>query len=241
MSGATTERTSMGGGRARRRSFMAVALVAAVVIAACTPPPNDSATLLYVKQTVYGDLAAAEAPLVAAGTAHPIVEFTVENSPPSIFVNWVVPDAQAAAFATAVNLPAGFSLAKVRILESDPVARYWLSLNVYQVSGITNGLRAEWSTYVDDGTGVPRFMIVRARADEGSIDPIGPLAYPEPFDHTLGTDGVISTAMKQTEIQFGQPVLTEDNLCASTIQLPDPANRQYVEPTLEWVAANDFI
>ena len=241
MSGATTGRTSTGARRARHRYFMAVVVVAAVVIAACTPPPDDTAILQHVKQTVYGDLAAAEAPLVAAGTAHPIVEFTVENTPPSIFVNWIVPDAQAGDFASFIDLPPGFSLAKVSILESDPAPRYWLSLNVYKVSGITTGLRAEWSTYVDDGSGVPRFMIVRARAAQGSIDPIGPLAFPEPFDHTLGTDGVISTAMNQTELRFGRPVLTEDNLYNSTIELPDPASRQYVEPTLDWVAANDFI
>ncbi len=111
-----------------------------------------------------------------------------------------------AAFASAVDLPPGFSLAKVRILESDPVPRYWLSLNVYRVSGITTGLRAEWSTYVDDGSGTPRFMIVVARAADGSIDPIGPLAPPEPFSHSLGTNGVISTAMNKTVIQNSVPV-----------------------------------
>ena len=52
---------------------------------------------------------------------------------------------------SSVDLPPGFSLAKVRILETDPAPSYWLSLNVYRVSGITTGLRAEWSTYVDDG------------------------------------------------------------------------------------------
>jgi hypothetical protein len=225
---------------------MAVVLVAAV-LAACAPTsappgsPPSKATLHYVKNTEYGAQARRDADLIAAGVAPPVLDFTVEDSPPSIFVNYIVPDEQAAAFTTAVNLPAGFSLAKVRILESDPVPRYWLSLNAYRVSGITTGLRAEWSTYVDDGTGVPHFMIVRARASEGSIDPIGPLAPAEPFQHSLGADGVIRTAMNRTVLQGNTTVVTPDNLYNSTIQLPDPASRHYVVPTREWVAANDFI
>jgi hypothetical protein len=226
---------------------MAVVVMVAV-LGACSPTGPTTpgslpskATLQSLKSTVFGQQAVNEAGLIAAGAEAPVLDFTVEDSPPSIFVNWFVPDERAAAFAAAVNLPPGFSLAKVRILESDPSPRYWLSLNVYRVSGITTGLRAEWSTYVDDGTGVPRFMIIRARAGEGSIDPIGPLALPEPFEHSLGVDGIIRTAMNRTVVQQSVPVLTADNLFNSTIRLPDPASRHYVVPTREWVAANDFI
>ena len=232
---------------ARSLRLKAVVLVAALLTACTTGgssvpgSPPDKATLQYVKRTVFGGQARSDADLIAAGLKQPVLEFTVEDTPPSIFVNYIVPDAQAAAFASVANLPPGFSLAKVRILESDPVSRYWLSVNVYRVSGITTGLRTEWSTYVDDGSGVPRFMIIRARASEGSIDPIGPLALPEPFSDTLGTDGVIRTAMNRTELQGSVPVLTADNLFSSTIALPDPAARHYVVPTREWVAANDFI
>lgn len=228
----------------RRAGRFLIALAAiAAVLSACVPAggPNDPSTLQYVKRTVYGQQAQADAYNVGLGTEHPIVEFSVVDSPPSIFVNWPIPDAQAAAFAAFIGLKPGFTLAKVKILEDDPTPRYWLSLNVYRVSGITNGLRAEWSTYVDDGTGVPRFMIVRARAAEGSIDPIGPLAPPEPFQHALGVDDVITTDMKKTVIVDGNPVLTPDNLFNSTIDLPAVGDRDYVLPDKEWVAANDFI
>ena len=239
MSGMTNARgTSTAPGR-QRRALLGVALVAAMVIAGCTVPPGP-VSLQEVKQNEFGDLAAAEAQGVAAGTAQPIVEFTVEDSPPSVFFNFVVPDANAAAFASFIGLPPGFSLAKVAILDSDTPS-YWLSLNVYKVSGITTGLRAEWNTYVDDGDGVPRFMIIRARADEGSIDPIGPLAYPEPFDHDLSGSQIATEMFKTEENFFGVPVLTTDPLFDSTIDLPAPGARQYVDPTLEWVAANDFI
>lgn len=237
------------GTTARRtgRRLMAVALVAAV-LAACAPTGGsapgsypDKATLEFVKRTEFYDRARNEADRIAAGVAQPVLEFTVEGSPPSVFVNWIVPDAQAAAFSSFVALPPGFSLAKVRIIEGDPVARYWLSLNVYRVSGLTTGLRAEWSTYVDDGSGVPRFMIIRARAAEGSLDPIGPIAQPEPFSHGLGTDGVIRTAMNRTVLVNSVPVVTADNLFNSSITLPAPVDRNYVVPTREWVTANDFI
>jgi hypothetical protein len=210
----------------------------ALVAAACAAPAPPS--LVELKRTEFGNRALAEADRIGAGIAQPVLPFTVEDTPPSIFVNYIVPDDLAADFAAEVALPPGFSLTKVKILESDPVARYWLSLNVYRVSGITTGLRAEWSTYVDDGTGTPRFMIVRARAADGSVDPIGPLAGPEPFQHLLDGD-VIRTDMQRTIPGPTGPVLTPDPLFNSTITLPDPADRQFQVPAREWVAANDFI
>ena len=234
-------------GAAPRRHIRSVALAVAAltaVLAACVPTggsPGDKATLDYVKATVYGAQASDDANQIAAGVKEPVLEFTVEGTPPSVFVNYIVPDDQAAAFTAAAGLPPGFSLTKVRILESDPVPRYWLSLNVYRVSGITTGKRAEWNTYVDDGSGVPHFMILRARASDGSLDPIGPLAPAEPFNHDLGADGVIRTTINKTVIQNNVPFVTADNLFNSTIALPAPADRHYVVPTHQWVAANDFI
>ncbi len=226
---------------------MMAIVVTGAILAACAPPgvtnntlPPTRDTLDYLKRTVNYTEARNQADLIAAGIGQAVLEFTVEKTPPSIFVNWVVPDVQAAAFTSAVGLPPGFTLAKVKIIESDPVQRYWLSLNVYRVSGLTTGLRAEWSTYVDDGSGVPRFMIIRARAAEGSLDPIGPLAPAEPFSHSLDS-GVISTAMNKTVVQNGAAFVTPDNLFNSTITLPDPVDRNFVVPTRVWVTANDFI
>lgn len=227
----------------RRVAWMVAALVAllALVAGACTAGPGGQPNLDSIKNSEYGAQAQAEAAGVAAGTMSPTIEFTVNKTPNSIFVNYVVPDAQAAAFETYLDLPASFSLAKVKILESDAAAHYWLSLNVYRVSGITNGLRAEWSTYVDDGSGEPKFMIVRARAADGSIDPIGPLAYPEPFSHSLDPDNVIRTSMNATLVTDTEAILLPDHLYSSEIGLPDPGDRNYVTPTREWASANDLI
>jgi len=223
-------------------TFMAIAMAAcspAMLPAPGTTP--SKATLNQVKRTEFGRLALDDSALIAAGEKEAVLDFTVEDTPPSIFINQIVPDDKAEAFAAAASLPQGFSLAKVRILESDPVERFWLSVNVYRVSGLTTGLRTEWSTYVDDGSGVPRFMILRARASEGSLDPIGPLAPPEPFTHLVDPAGVIRTDIRKTVVQNGATVLTPNNMFSSTVALPEVADRQYVLPTRQWVAANDFI
>ena len=51
-------------------------------------------------------------------------------------------------------------------------ADYLLTLNVYEVTGIAVGIRAEWSTYITDNNGVPRYMVVEAQSSEYSMDPI---------------------------------------------------------------------
>lgn len=225
-----------------------VVLFFATVLAACSPSmlpapgtTPSKATLNQVKRTEFGRLALDDSALIAAGEKEAVLDFTVEDTPPSIFINLIVPDEKAEDFAAVASLPPGFSLAKVRIIESDPVERFWLSVNVYRVSGLTTGLRTEWSTYVDDGSGVPRFMILRARASEGSLDPIGPLAPPEPFTHLVDPDGVIRTDIRKTVVQNGSTVLTPNNMLRSTVALPDAVDRQYVLPTRQWVTANDFI
>lgn len=239
MTGPTT--TTSDCARRPRRAVTALAIGALVAVLGACAAPGAPMSLDQIKRTEYGNRALAESAQIAVGAAQPVLEFTVEDTPPSIFVNYVVPDEQAVDFEAFVDLPPGFSLAKVRILESDPAPRYWLSLNVYRVSGLTEGLRAEWSTYVDDGSGSPRFMIVQARASEGSLDPLGPLAFPEPFTHSLDGAGVITTDMQRTELQGNVPALTPDDLFSSSIALPDAADQTLVTPTLEWVAANDFI
>ncbi|MGI9577867.1 MAG: hypothetical protein ACR2OH_06690 [Microthrixaceae bacterium] len=227
-----------------RTRWLAAALVSlvALVAAACvTAGPGGAPSLDYVKNTEYGALAQAEAAQVAAGTFSPVIDFTVVDTPPSVFINYVVEDAQAAAFESFIGLPPGFSLAKVKILESDAEAHYWMSLNVYRVTGITTGLRAEWNTYVDDGSGTPQFMIVRARAADGSLDPIGPLAFPEPFQHSLDPDNVIRTSMNDTEVTETGATVLPDHLFSSEVALPDPVDRDFVTPTREWASANDLI
>jgi len=223
-------------------ALLAAALLQPVAASADTLTPAEKAQRRSIKQQYYGRQVNDDAGRIAVGAAQPVIDFTVVSSPPSMFVDYVIPDEAAAAFAASVPLPAGFTLAKVRIIESDPVARYWLSLNVYAVRGITSGLRAEWSTYVDDGTGTPRFMIIKARTGQFSLDPIGPLAFPEPFSHTLGSDDVLRTSMGRTQLLFGLiPRPAPGNLFTSTVALPAAEDRNYVVPTREWVEANDYI
>lgn len=240
----STPRGVRRGASIKRTRWLGLALISviAVVAGACaTSGPGGTPNLDYIKNTEYGALAQTEANQVAAGTASPVINFTVVDTPPSMFVNYVIEDAQAAAFEAYIDLPPGFSLAKVKILESDAEAHYWMSLNVYRVTGITTGLRAEWNTYVDDGSGEPQFMIVRARAADGSLDPIGPLAFPEPFQHSLDPDDVIRTSMNATEVTETGATLLPDHLFSSEVALPDPIDRNYVTPSRQWASANDLI
>lgn len=99
-------RTSRNAGRntegwRRRRVLALVASVA--VVAACAPTTTTAGSgptrsqLEYVKRTAFYEQARADADFIAGGLSQPILDFTVEGTPPSIFVNWFVPDGQAAA------------------------------------------------------------------------------------------------------------------------------------------------
>ncbi len=74
----------------------------------------------------------------------PWLNFKVGQDPNSIFINFeFTSQAQREAFA-AEHLPAGFTLAPIRILDTD-APRYCLVLNIYQSSGgLVEGARAEW-------------------------------------------------------------------------------------------------
>ncbi len=64
----------------------------------------------------------------------PWMNFKVGENPNSLFINFEFrSQAQREAFA-AQHLPAGFTLAPIRILDTD-VPRYFLVLNIYQSSG----------------------------------------------------------------------------------------------------------
>ena len=65
-------------------------------------------------------------------------------------------------------MPDKFQLVPIRCLEDESPA-YLLTLNIYEVSGIVRGSRAEWSTYVDDGEGKPCYMVLEARSSSGSM------------------------------------------------------------------------
>ncbi len=125
-----------------------------------------------IKRFLYSQLYAMESIKILLGRSKPFIGFTVEEDPPSIYFNFKIKNDRVSDLENMLKLPAGFNLTPIRCLADDKQDYYCLTLNIYRVSGITNGLRAEWDMYVMDPQGRKRYMIVDARSDRGSMDPI---------------------------------------------------------------------
>lgn len=162
--------------------------------------------------------------MVALGKEEPLVRFTVEADPPSIYVVYEVTDPTA--LASHLKLPAGMELAPIRCLEADEPA-YLLTLNVYRVSGITNGMRAEWSTYIADDAGVPRYLIVDARASGTSMDPVEVITRKSRVEYTRSGDTLV--------IALG------DNNTAYEAKVTLDATATPARSHPDWISANDYI
>lgn len=166
----------------------------------------------------------------------PWMNFKVGQDPNSIFINFEFTDRAAREAFAAQHLPAGFSLAPIRILDTD-APRYFLVLNVYQSSGgLVEGARAEWSVFINDPDGgEPRFLVVQAAAETISADSVNLLTPPEPVSHALEPDaissyvGVVDEKTEEESLYF-----------SSRINWPQQPE-MLVRFHREFAAANDFI
>jgi len=166
----------------------------------------------------------------------PWMNFKVGENPNSLFINFEFRDrARREAFA-AEHLPPGFSLAPIRILDTDE-PRYFLVLNVYRSSGgLVEGARAEWSVFVNDpDSGKPRFLVVQAAAEALSADPVNLLTLPEPVSHVLASDA-IESYVGLLDKATGE----ETTYFSSSIRWPQLPPR-LVSFNREFAAANDYI
>ena len=177
-----------------------------------------------VKRFLYSQMALRNGAMVAIGREGPLVRFTVEDDPPSVYLVWKVEDP--AALSAHLDLPPGIELAPIRCDEADE-PEFLLTLNVYRVSGITNGLRAEWSAYIADEQGVPRYLVVDARADNTSMDPVDVITRKSRVVHERTGDTV--------RIRVG------DDPGAFQASFTVPADAMPVRSHPEFVSANDFI
>ena len=202
--------------------------------AGALPPGNDLQSL--VKSLVIGMNAVDYTEAVQHGGNPPWLNFNVGRDPNSIFINFeFLGAAQRSAF-EAEHLPAGFTLAPLRILASD-TPRYYLVLNVYQSSGgLVEGARAEWSVFVNDPeTGQPRFLVIQAAAEALSADSVRLLTLPEPVSHDLEPDAIVSYVGVIDEAS-GE----ESPYFSSRIRWPQGADT-HVRFAREFVVANDYI
>ena len=181
-----------------------------------------------LKRFLYAQLALRQALMIALGRELPLVPFTVEADPPSVYYVFRIRPELVGALAARLGLPPHLPLTAIRCLEGDDPA-HLLVLNVYRVSGLANGLRAEWSVFVADADGVPRYMVFDARSSKVSMDPVDVITRPSPVKHRR-EGAVISTRVGEGEATF-----------TATIEMPPGDAAPRVSPAPEWAIANDFI
>lgn len=181
-----------------------------------------------IKRFIYSQLGLVEASKILKGDSKPLIRFTVEDSPPSVYLNFRIKDDKLAHLADALRLPDGLVLTPIRCrLGEDPF--YALSLNIYRVSGLVNGLRAEWSVYVRDASGKPRYLIVEARSSTPSLDPVDLLTKKSRVEHALESSTLTSV------------VDSDGALFTSQLTFPEPGRALPFVSAPEWIEANDYI
>lgn len=183
--------------------------------------------LRFLKRFMYSQLALRDAVLILFGKQRPSLFFTVLAEPCSVYINFAIKENMAEEFAGYINLAEGFSLAPIRCLEDEKPALL-LTLNIYEVSGIVRGTRAEWSTYVSDQDGIPRYMVLEARASNGSLDPVNFFTRADRVEHDM-VDGAIRSTVASKD----------GGLFSSTLRLDE--KRPMAKPAAEWIGANDYI
>jgi len=156
----------------------------------------------------------------------PITPFDADNTIPSVFFNYIIAEPEVAAFEAALVLPAGYTLEKTKILESDAQEEYYLTLNVYNINDTIEGTRAEWSVYVDDGNGREHFMVIDLMTEDAALDPMSLLNLPSVVEHNLNGNRLFTTLASST-IAFSATLDVSDGVDALQ--------------TLDWVEAFDYV
>lgn len=179
-----------------------------------------------MKRFMYSQMAILTGFKIAIGKDHPLLRFTVENDPPSIYWVFRIKASEVEGLAKKLGIPPQFSLSPIRCLDSDEPA-YLMTLNAYRVSGLANGIRAEWSVFVRDAENIPRYMVVDARSSQASVDPVNII--------TPKTKVIHEKKGNEIHTQIGEG----DNAFKSTITLPQTMSP--ATTSAEWVSANDYI
>jgi len=179
-----------------------------------------------IKRFMYSQLAILTGFKIAIGKEHPLIPFTVEADPPSIYWVFRIKSSEVEGLVRKLGIPSQFSLSPIKCLDTDEPA-YLLTLNAYRVSGLANGIRAEWSIFVRDAENIPRYMVVDARSSKFSVDPVS----------------IITPKTKVIHEKNGNEIHTQigegENTFRSTITLPHKTSS--VTTSAEWVSANDYI
>jgi hypothetical protein len=179
-----------------------------------------------LKRFMYSQLMILSGLKIAIGKENPLVRFTVENDPPSIYWVYRIKSSMIKELEQKLGIPEKFSLCPIRCLEADE-PEYLLTINAYRVSGLANGLRAEWSVFIRDGENTPRYLIIDARSSQLSVDPVDIITKASTVIHER-KDNKIHT-------QIGEG----DHAFRSTMTLTGLETS--ITTSRDWVSANDYI
>lgn len=183
---------------------------------------------ILLKRCLYAGFYLQQVILILLGRQKPVVPFRVEASPPSLYFNFPILAKHRDELLRHLGVPESFALAPIRTLRGGE-PEYYLTLNIYRVSGITNGLRAEWSVYIADRRNTPRYMVVDACTSQYSMDPVDVITKPGEIHHE-GDETAI-----RSRVECG---LLGSFACTIDI---GSTNVAAAEAHGEWIAANDFI
>jgi hypothetical protein len=181
------------------------------------------------KRIVYPLLSLFDVVGIILGKVQPRVPFMVKGDPPSTYYNFRIKPEQLESFREYINLPPGLPLCEIKCL-ADESAEYLLTLNVYEVTGIATGFRAEWSTYVTDHLGTPRYMVLEARTSKPSFDATTLYVGATDVQH-FKQDQILTSVVESNSGKFFKAHADLSKLHATKEN--DVAG--------EWIEANDYI
>lgn len=181
----------------------------------------------FLKRMLYSQMAVRDAFMILIGRQQPHLSFTVLADPCSIYINFAIKKEMEQEFIDYINLADNLSLVPMQTLNGDE-PELMLTLNIYEVSGLVNGPRAEWSTYIADSEGVPRYMVLEPRAAAGSLDPVNMFTKPDRVEHQVTDGRIVSTVASEGGCLFSSSIgLNEEHPVA--------------QPAVQWIEANDYI
>ncbi len=181
-----------------------------------------------LKRFLYAQLALRQGFMIAIGREQPLVNFTVEADPPSVYFVYRIRAEVVDELGERLGLPAHLRPAPIRCLRDDE-PEYLITLNVYRVSGLANGIRAEWSLFVGDTSGTARYLVFDARSSQTSMDPIAIITRASPVVHERRGSTI------ETRVGGGPTAFV------SRIEMPPGDAAPRVHPAAEWATANDYI
>ncbi|MCX2980179.1 hypothetical protein EYC98_04775 [Halieaceae bacterium IMCC14734] len=192
------------------------------------PDTNQSRTgRKLLKRYLYANFSLLDVFKIAFGNTQARVPFTVKASPSSVYYNFRIQPDKVEDFIRYINLPPEFEVCPMTCLQGEQ-ADFLLTLNVYEVTGIAVGVRAEYSTYIKDADGARRYMVLEAQSSEYSMDPVDVITKKGRVEHDTSTQTVATLVASR-----------DKKLFEASYPQPDSTTQAAIHP--EWVSANDYI